>query len=143
MTAEAPNKNTEAPKVRDETPKIKLIAFDQDDTALLPNGKPSPRDWKPSKPHSTGIGRELGERPQHRPQLRTLQRCAAAVRPALRHRQQWRDHTRAGSAGAKALLFEKRIQQDVFLDLLDFIEENGFNFVYSWLRVTENGPWTV
>ena len=32
----------------------------------------------------------------------------------------------------RPLLFEKRIQRDTFLDLLDFIEEDSFNFVYSW-----------
>ena len=42
--------------------------------------------------------------------------------------------------GQRPLLFEKRMERDAFLDLLDFIEENGFNFVYSWLRVTGDGP---
>lgn len=131
----------EVPKANDATPEIKLIAFDQDDTALLPDGKPSSeglaaieaaldRGLVVSSVSGRNIDRSSEPFSDARPlfdRIYVIANNGGIILGPIRQ-------------GQRPLLFEKRIQRDVFLDLLDFIEENGFNFVYSWLRVTETGP---
>ncbi len=123
------------------TPEIRLIAFDQDDTALLPDGKPSPeglgaieaaldRGLIVSSVSGRNIDRSSEPFSAARPLFDRLYLIANNGGIILGPVRQ----------GQRPLLFEKRIERDAFLDLLDFIEENDFNFVYSWLRVTEAGP---
>ena len=134
MTAETPKRTT-------GTPEIRLVAFDQDDTALLPDGKPSPEGLGAieaalaqglivSSVSGRNIDRSCEPFCDARPlfdQLYLIANNGGIILGPVRQ-------------GQRPLLFEKRIEPDAFLDLLDFIEENGFNFVYSWLRVTEAGP---
>ncbi len=131
----------EVPKASDETPEIRLIAFDQDDTALLPDGKPSSEGLDAieaaldqglvvSSVSGRNIDRSSEPFSDARPlfdRLYVIANNGGIILGPVRQ-------------GLRPLLFEKRLQRDVFLDLLDFIEENDFNFVYSWLRVTETGP---
>ena len=134
MTAEAPRANT-------ETSEIKLVAFDQDDTALLPDGKPSAEGLDAmeaalekglvvSSVSGRNIDRSSEPFSDAKPLFDRLYLIANNGGIILGPVHQ----------GQRPLLFEKRIEPDTFLDLLDFIEEHGFNFVYSWLRVTESGP---
>ena len=131
----------EAPKANTETPEIRLIAFDQDDTALLPDGKPSSEGLAAIEAAldqglivSSVSGRNIDRSGEPFSGARQLfdrlyliaNNGGIILGPA--------------EGGRRPLLFEKRISTGAFLDLLDFIEENGFNFVYSWLRVTETGP---
>ena len=134
MTAEAAQAST-------GTPEIKLIAFDQDDTALLPDGKPSSEGLGAIEAAldqglivSSVSGRNIDRSSEPFSDARALfdrlyliANNGGIILGPVRQ-------------GQRPLLFEKRIQRDAFLDLLDFIEENDFNFVYSWLRVTEAGP---
>ncbi len=131
----------EAPKNGAGTPEIRLIAFDQDDTALLPDGKPSPeglgaieaaldRGLIVSSVSGRNIDRSSEPFSAARPLFDRLYVIANNGGIILGPDRQ----------GQRPLLFEKRMERDAFLDLLDFIEENGFNFVYSWLRVTGDGP---
>lgn len=131
----------DALKAGTETPEIKLIAFDQDDTALLPDGKPSPeglsaieaaldRGLIVSSVSGRNIDRSSEPFRAARPlfdRLYVIANNGGIILGPVRQ-------------GRRPLLFEKRIESDSFMDLLDFIEENDFNFVYSWLRVTETGP---
>ena len=152
---------SEVPKASDEIPQIKLIAFDQDDTALLPDGKPSSEGLRAieaaleqglvvSSVSGRNIDRSSEPFSDARPLFDRLYVIAnnggIILGPAsdspVSNDPASDDPASDGPAshGQRPLLFEKRIQRDVFLDLLEFIEENGFNFVYSWLRVTERGP---
>ena len=124
-----------------ETPQIKLIAFDQDDTALLPDGKPSLEGLSAIEAvldHGLIVSSVSG---------RNIDRSSEPFREARSMFDRLYLIANNGGIilgpvhqGQRPLLFEKRMPRDTFLDLLDFIEENHFNFVYSWLRVTENGP---
>ena len=124
-----------------ETPQIKLIAFDQDDTALLPDGKPSSEGLsaiEAALDHGLIVGSVSG---------RNIDRSTEPFHDA-RHLFD-RLYLIANNGGIilgpvrqgqRPLLFEQRMPRDTFLDLLDFIEDKDLNFVYSWLRITENGP---
>ncbi len=131
----------DTPVTNIETPVIKLIAFDQDDTALLPDGKPSQEGLRAieaaldrglivSSVSGRNIDRSIEPFSNERPLFDRLYLIANNGGIILGPVHQ----------GQRPLLFEKRMQRSTFLDLLDFIDENGFNFVYSWLRVTETGP---
>ncbi len=124
-----------------ETPQIKLIAFDQDDTALLPDGKPSSEGLsaiEAALDHGLIVGSVSG---------RNIDRSTEPFRDARYLFDRLYLIANNGGIilgpvrqGQRPLLFEQRMPRDTFLDLLDFIEDNDLNFVYSWLRMTENGP---
>ncbi|MBM3264452.1 MAG: HAD hydrolase family protein [candidate division Zixibacteria bacterium] len=124
-----------------EARRIRCIAFDQDDTALMPDGKPSPEGLEAIEAAlDLGIvvasvsGRNIDrscEPFRHVPNL--LDRLylianngSIVVGPTQETR--------------RTLLFEQRIPRATFLELLDYIETHTFNFVYSWLRMTPEGP---
>jgi HAD superfamily hydrolase (TIGR01484 family) len=120
---------------------VRLIAFDQDDTALMPDGKPSAEGVEAIEAAlNRGIivasvsGRNIdrsSEPFRHVPSvLERLYLIANNGSIVLSPAEQ----------GRRALLFEQRIPPDTFLDLLACIEQHGFNFVYSWLRTTPEGP---
>ena len=124
-----------------ETPQIKLIAFDQDDTALLPDGRPSSEGLsaiEAALDHGLIVGSVSG---------RNIDRSTEPFRDARYLFDRLYLIANNGGIilgpvrqGQRPLLFEQRMPRDTFLDLLDFIEDNDLNFVYSWLRITENGP---
>ncbi len=124
-----------------ETPQIKLIAFDQDDTALLPDGKPSSEGLsaiEAALDHGLVVSSVSG---------RNIDRSTEPFRDARYLFDRLYLIANNGGIilgpvrqGQRPLLFEQRMPRDTFLDLLDFIEDNDLNFVYSWLRITENGP---
>ena len=124
-----------------ETPQIKLIAFDQDDTALLPDGKPSSEGLsaiEAALDHGLIVSSVSG---------RNIDRSTEPFRDARYLFDRLYLIANNGGIilgpvrqGQRPLLFEQRMPRDTFLDLLDFIEDNDLNFVYSWLRITENGP---
>jgi hypothetical protein len=41
--------------------------------------------------------------------------------------------------GRRELLFEQRIPHETLFEVLDYIDQHGHNFVYSWLRMTPDG----
>ena len=133
--------NTETQHANIETPQIKLIAFDQDDTALLPDGKPSSEGLsaiEAALDHGLIVGSVSG---------RNIDRSTEPFRDARYLFDRLYLIANNGGIilgpvrqGQRPLLFEQRMPRDTFLDLLDFIEDNDLNFVYSWLRMTENGP---
>lgn len=124
-----------------EPPQIKLIAFDQDDTALLPDGNLSPEGLSAIETAlqqglivSSVSGRNIDRSSEPFSgakaifdQLYLIANNGGIILGPVRE-------------GQRPLLFEQRIPQDVFAELLDFIEETDVNFVYSWLRMTEHGP---
>ena len=124
-----------------ETPQIKLIAFDQDDTALLPDGRPSSEGLsaiEAALDHGLIVSSVSG---------RNIDRSTEPFRDARYLFDRLYLIANNGGIilgpvrqGQRPLLFEQRMPRDTFLDLLDFIEDNDLNFVYSWLRITENGP---
>ena len=124
-----------------ETPQIKLIAFDQDDTALLPDGKPSSEGLsaiEAALDHGLVVSSVSG---------RNIDRSTEPFRDARYLFDRLYLIANNGGIilgpvrqGQRPLLFEQRMPRDTFLDLLDFIEDNDLNFVYSWLRMTETGP---
>ena len=131
----------EAQKANTETPEIKLIAFDQDDTALLPDGRLSTEGLDAIE---AALDRGLVVSSVSGRNIDRSSEPFSGARAVFD-----RLYVIANNGGIilgpvhgdqRPLLFEKRIQRDTFLDLLDFIEEDSFNFVYSWLRVTETGP---
>ena len=120
---------------------IKLIAFDQDDTALLPDGRPSSEGLRAIEEAleqgvvvSSVSGRNIDRSSEPFGGVPTLfdrlyliaNNGGIILGPAKQ--------------GKRPLLFEQRLAQDTFRELLDFIEENSFNFVYSWLRITDDIP---
>lgn len=124
-----------------EPPQIKLIAFDQDDTALLPDGNLSSEGLRAIEAALQGgliVSSVSG---------RNIDRSSEPFRGSESIFDQLYLIANNGGIilgpaqqGQRPLLFEQRIPQDTFVELLDFIEENNFNFVYSWLRMTEDGP---
>ena len=132
---------SETPHIKNGTPQIKLIAFDQDDTALLPDGKPSSEGLSAIE---AALARGLIVSSVSG---RNIDRSSEPFRDARSMFDRLYLIANNGGIilgpvhqGQRPLLFEQRMPRDTFLDLLDFIEENDFNFVYSWLRMTENGP---
>ena len=132
---------SETTHIKNGTPQIKLIAFDQDDTALLPDGKPSSEGLSAIE---AALARGLIVSSVSG---RNIDRSSEPFRDARSMFDRLYLIANNGGIilgpvhqGQRPLLFEQRMPRDTFLDLLDFIEENDFNFVYSWLRMTENGP---
>lgn len=120
---------------------IRCIAFDQDDTALMPDGKPSAEGIAAIEAAlDQGIvvasvsGRNLDRSSEPFRRVPSLldrlyliaNNGSIVASPAERSR--------------RTLLFEQRIPYETFQELLDHIEAQAFNFVYSWLRSTEEGP---
>ncbi|HIG47200.1 MAG TPA: HAD-IIB family hydrolase [candidate division Zixibacteria bacterium] len=119
---------------------IKLIAFDQDDTALLPDGSASPEGIcaiEAALNKGIIVSSVSG---------RNIDRSSET----FRHVQKLLDRlyiiANNGSIilgpaehGRRDLLFEQRIPADTFQELLDYVEAREFNFVYSWLRMTGEG----
>ena len=119
---------------------IKLIAFDQDDTALMPDGKPSAagiRAIEDALDQGIIVASVSG---------RNIDRSSEP----FKHVQPVFDRlyiiANNGSIivspvenGRRELLFEQRIPEDTQMDLLACIEMHGYNFVYSWLRMTPEG----
>ncbi len=133
--------NSETPGTGTDRPQIELIAFDQDDTALLSDGWPSAEGLRAIEAAldrglivSSASGRNIDRSSETFRDARSLfdrlyviaNNGGIILGPVRR--------------GRRPLLFEKRIEHGVFLELLDYVEDNDLNFVYSWLRVTENGP---
>lgn len=119
---------------------IKCIAFDQDDTALLSNGKPS------------AAGLQAIEDALNRGIVvasvsgRNIDRSSESFQHALTIFERLYIIANNGSIivspaedGRRELLAEQRIPDDTFMDLLNHIESNDYNFVYSWLRMTPEG----
>lgn len=119
---------------------IKLIAFDQDDTALLPDGSASPEGIDAIEAAlEAGVvvasvsGRNIDRSSENFRHVQTLldrlyiiaNNGSIILGPA--------------QDGRRDLLFEQRIPDDTFQDLLACLETNDFNFVYSWLRMTDEG----
>ncbi len=119
---------------------IRFIAFDQDETALMPDGKPSAagiRAIEDALDRGIIIASVSG---------RNIDR---SCEPFL-HVQPVFDRlyiiANNGSIivspvenGRRELLYEKRIPQATLFEVMDYIERNDYNFVYSWLRMTPEG----
>ena len=120
---------------------IRCIAFDQDDTALMPDGKPS----------AEGVAAIVAALDQGivvtSVSGRNLDRSSEPFRgvPAVLDRLYLIANNGSivaspAEQSRRTLLFEQRIPDETFQELLDHIERHGFTFVYSWLRTTDDGP---
>lgn len=119
---------------------IKLIAFDQDDTALMPDGKPSPAGLgaiEDALDRGIVVASVSG---------RNIDRSTEPFREALPLFERLYVIANNGSIilspaenGRRRLLFEQRLPPETLLDILEYIETNGLNFVYSWLRAEPEG----
>ncbi|MBT5875517.1 MAG: HAD-IIB family hydrolase [Candidatus Latescibacteria bacterium] len=119
---------------------IKFIAFDQDDTALLPDGKPSQKGIQAIEAAlDMGIivasvsGRNIDRScepflhvPQVFDRLYIIANNGSIIVSPVEN-------------GRRELLFERRIPRETLLLVLDYLESNDHNFVYSWLRSTSEG----
>lgn len=124
-----------------EMREIRCIAFDQDDTALMPDGKPSAEGLaaiEAALDQGIVVASVSG---------RNLDRSSEPFRgvPSLLDRLYLIANNGSivaspSERNRRTLLFEQRIPQDTFLELLDHIETCAFTFVYSWLQSTEDGP---
>jgi Cof subfamily protein (haloacid dehalogenase superfamily) len=119
---------------------IKLIAFDQDDTALLPDGTASlegihaieealDKGLIVSSVSGRNIDRSSETFRHVQPLLDRLYIIANNGSIILGPAED----------GRRDLLFEQRIPDPTFQELLDYLEAHQFNFVYSWLRMTDEG----
>lgn len=119
---------------------INLIAFDLDDTALMPDGKPSP------------AGLQAIEDALDRGILvasvsgRNVDRSTEPFQDVLPLFNRLYIVANNGSIilspvedGRRRLLFEQRLPAEVLPDLLDYIETHGLNCTYNRLHVTPDG----
>lgn len=119
---------------------IKCIAFDQDDTALLSDGKPSSAGLQAVEDaldRGIVVASVSG---------RNIDRSSESFQHALPIFDRLYIIANNGSIivspvenGRRELLAEQRIPDDTFMDLLEHIEGHDYNFVYSWLRMTPDG----
>jgi len=119
---------------------IKFIAFDQDDTALRSDGKPSSegvsaiqealdQDIVVASVSGRNIDRSC-EPFLHVPEVFDRLYIIANNGSII---------VGPSDGGRRELLFEQRIPQRTLMRVLDYLEIQGHNFVYSWLRSTSDG----